>query len=108
MSAENRPAHSPLGASSAERWMSCPGSVSLIKQLDLDETDEPEYRGLGIAAHEAGAHCLKNKLDAWEVMGEKFHGFEVDENMANVNYFPMGQRGRQKFGGTSLKGFVVR
>jgi Protein of unknown function (DUF2800) len=84
MSAENRPAHSPLGASSAERWMNCPGSVSLIKQLDLDESDEPEYRGLGIAAHEAGAHCLKNKLDAWEVMGEKFHGFEVDENMANA------------------------
>ncbi len=84
MSAEQRPAHSPLGASSAERWMNCPGSVSLIKQLDLDETDEPEYRGLGIAAHEAGAHCLKNGLDAWEVMGEKFHGFEVDLNMANA------------------------
>lgn len=84
MSAEQRPVHSPLGASSAERWMNCPGSVSLIKELDLDDTDEPEYRGLGIAAHEAGAHCLKNKLDAWEVVGEKFHNFEVDENMAHA------------------------
>ena len=84
MSAEQRPAHSPLGASGAERWMNCPGSVSLIKELNLEETDEPEYRGLGISAHEAAAHCLKNKLDAWEIMGEKFHGFEVDENMANA------------------------
>ena len=84
MSAEQRPAHSPLGASSAERWMNCPGSVTLIKQLDLDDTDEPEYRGLGIAAHEAAAHCLKNGLDAWEVIGEKFHGFEVDQNMGQA------------------------
>lgn len=84
MSAENRPAHSPLGASSAERWMNCPGSVTLIKQLDLDETDEPEYRGLGIAAHEAAAHCLKNSFDAWEIMGEVFHEYPVDQNMAQA------------------------
>ena len=85
MSAENRPAHSPLGASSAERWMNCPGSVALIKELNIsEETDEPEYRGLGIAAHEAGAHCLKNTLDAWEVIGEKFHGKEVDQGMAQA------------------------
>jgi hypothetical protein len=64
--------------------MNCPGSVSLIKELNLPETDEPEYRGLGIAAHEAGAHCLKNGLDAWEVIGQKFHTFEVDTNMANA------------------------
>ena len=82
MSTEQRPIHSPLGASSAERWMNCPGSVTLIKQLNLEETDEPEYRGLGIAAHEAGAHCLKNGLDAWEVIGEKFYEIEVDDAMA--------------------------
>jgi hypothetical protein len=65
--------------------MNCPGSVALIKALNIQEdTDEPEYRGLGIAAHEAGAYCLKNKLDAWEVMGEKFYNFEVDENMAQA------------------------
>lgn len=84
MSTEQRPIHSPLGASSAERWMACPGSVALIKALDLPETDEPEYRGLGTAAHEAGAYCLKNKLDAWEVIGEKFYGFDVDQEMANA------------------------
>lgn len=85
MSSEQRPIHSPLGASSAERWMNCPGSVALIKELNIqEETDEPEYRGLGIAAHEAGAYCLKNGLDAWEVIGEKFHNYEVDLNMAQA------------------------
>ncbi len=85
MSAENRPAHSPLGASSAERWMNCAGSVALIKDLRIEEdTDEPEYRGLGISAHEAAAHALKNDLDAWEIMGEKFHNYSVDENMAQA------------------------
>ena len=84
MSTEQRPIHSPLGASSAERWMNCPGSVALIKSLNLEETDEPEYRGLGIAAHEVGAYCLKNKLDAWEVIGEKFYEYEVDQAMAQA------------------------
>lgn len=85
MSSEQRPIHSPLGASSAERWMACPGSVSLIKELKIEEeTDEPEYRTLGTAAHEAAAHCLKNNMDAWEVIGEKFDKHEVDLNMANA------------------------
>lgn len=91
----DRPAHSPLGASSAERWLSCPGSVALIKKLAIAETtDEPEYRGLGVAAHEAAAHCLKEGLDAWEIIGERFHtspkaspiptGYEVDKEMADA------------------------
>lgn len=39
MSTEQRPAHSPLGASSAERWMNCPGSVALLKDLKMETTD---------------------------------------------------------------------
>jgi hypothetical protein len=69
MTAE-RPAHSPLGASSAERWIKCPGSVTFIKELDLTEvSDEPDYRRNGTAAHEAIAKCLTEGLDAWEVIG---------------------------------------
>lgn len=79
-----KPAHSPLGASSAERWLKCPGSVALIKRLQLDETDEPEYRGLGIAAHELAAMCLREGFDAWELIGEKYHGFAVDKEMADA------------------------
>ncbi len=72
-------AHSPKGASSAERWMNCPGSAVLLAKLTLPETDEPEYRGLGIAAHEAAHACLTGNLDSWEIVGQKFHGYEVGE-----------------------------
>lgn len=72
-----QPAHSPLGASSAERWMNCAGSVALIKELEItEETDEPEYRTLGTAAHAALAHCLTSWQDGWEVVGETFGAWE--------------------------------
>lgn len=64
------PAHSPLGASSAERWMNCVGSTALIKKLTLPDTDEPDYRAEGTAAHEKLAKCLEQGLDAWEIAGE--------------------------------------
>lgn len=83
MSAEqSRPAHSPLGASSAERWMNCPGSIALLKALTLPETDEPDWTREGIAMHEAAAHCLEQKLDTWEITGQTFHDTVVDEEMA--------------------------
>lgn len=81
---QTKPVHSPLGASSAERWMNCPGSVSLIKVLAMPETDEPEYRALGIAAHELAAVCLREGQDTWELIGEKFHNQEVDKEMADA------------------------
>lgn len=80
---EERPVHSPLGASSAERWMNCPGSVALIKELTLPETDEPDYRAEGTAAHEAIAKCLTQELAAWEVIGEKFKGVEINVKIAD-------------------------
>src|ERR1700731_3319830 len=78
------PTHSPLGASSAERWMNCPGSVALIKKVGLDTTEEPDYRREGTAAHEALAHCLRQGLDAWEVVGQKFYETEVTAEMADA------------------------
>lgn len=81
----NRPAHSPLGASGAERWMNCAGSVALIKSLTLPESDEPDYRITGTAAHALGAHLLAHpQIEAWELIGEKFEGMEVDAEMANA------------------------
>lgn len=64
------PAHSLLGASGAERWMNCPGSVTLLKALQLDESDEPEYRTLGVAAHDLAAKALRGNLEAWELVNE--------------------------------------
>lgn len=79
-----RPEHSPLGASSAERWMNCPGSVHLIRNLQLPPSDEPEYRSLGTSAHLALNKCLSENLEAWEVMGQKFGVHVCDDDMANA------------------------
>jgi hypothetical protein len=76
--------HSPLGGSSAERWMSCPGSNVILKKLALPESDAPDYRTDGVAAHEAAAHCLQNGLDTWEIVGQTFHGVEVSPVMADA------------------------
>lgn len=78
------PAHSPLGASSAERWMNCPGSTALIRQLTLEETDDPDYRRQGTTAHAALAHCLVNGCDTWEIVGMYFEGEEVTVEMADA------------------------
>jgi hypothetical protein len=78
MTTETRAAHSPLGASGAERWMNCPGSVTLLKRLDLSETDEPEYRSRGTSAHSVGYECLTQGKDAWEFAGEEHGKHEAD------------------------------
>lgn len=62
--------HSFLGASSAERWMACPGSVALIKAIALTadpEAEEPDYRRDGVQAHALAAMCLEADVDAWEL-----------------------------------------
>lgn len=83
--AAERPIHSPLGASSAERWGNCPGSVELLKLLAIHaESDEPDYRAEGIAMHEAAAHILETEAESWEVVGQKFHGVEIDVPMADA------------------------
>ena len=59
---DNLPAHSPLGASGAERWMNCPASVTL-SQGHQDE--ESEHASLGTAAHAIAEHCLRNNVAPW-------------------------------------------
>lgn len=64
--AEKLPAHSPLGASGAYRWMVCPGSVGLSKGVDDPES---EFAALGTAAHALFEYCLSGGSDAWEHIG---------------------------------------
>ncbi len=85
MATEIRPPHSPLGASAAERWMNCPGSVALIKELRIPvDSDEPEYRSEGTTAHAAGYAALVGDMEAWELLGQKFGKHEVSDVMANA------------------------
>lgn len=84
--------HSSLGASGAERWMNCVGSVALLKKLAEAilamgiplEGDDPDYRREGTAMHEAGEHCLREGLDTWEIVGETFNETVIDEPMAHA------------------------
>lgn len=56
-------AHSNLGASSAHRWMACPGSVALIASLPAKD-DETSYAAEGTKAHELAELCLLQGMDA--------------------------------------------
>lgn len=83
--AAEQPEHSPLGASSAERWMNCSGSIALLKALELPESDEPDYRRDGTAAHDFNARLLKRGGDAWELIGETHeNGAECTAEMAEA------------------------
>ncbi len=65
-------AHSPLGASSASRFLKCPGSPRLVASLGVNPSEDPleheEWTRAGTAAHDLGADCLvKGDVDAWEL-----------------------------------------
>lgn len=80
-------AHSPLGASSAKRFLECPASVGLGWGV-VD--DESEHASLGTAAHSLAEQCLKAGVDAWEVIGAKVSmardvdDVVVDKDMADA------------------------
>lgn len=89
---EERPVHSPRGASGAHRWMNCAGSVQLIAQLVekygnvITKTAAPAAEGT--VAHAVGAECLEEGVDAWEHGGEDREAdgwkFKVDEGMIDA------------------------
>ena len=79
--------HSPLGASSAERWMNCSGSVPLM--ASAGKREDSEFAKLGTAAHDFGAKALIGGQDAWEFVGDKYVGsdgqeIECDQPMADA------------------------
>lgn len=75
--------HSKLGASSAKRWMNCPGSVQLIDSLKEEEKSS-SAAALGTAAHALGETCLIEDTEPWMHEGEEFDGFEVDAEMVEA------------------------
>lgn len=58
---EEHEVHSHIGASSAYRWMNCPGSVRLLQLVTAHSTSE--YAELGTAAHALCELCLRNGHD---------------------------------------------
>lgn len=74
-------AHASLGASSAYRWIACPGSVRLSAGI---ESTSSVYAREGIAAHELCQMCLNSGQDAIEFIDREIDEFVVDEEMAEA------------------------
>lgn len=80
MSEDNK-VHSEHGASSAYRWLACPGSVSLSRGIP-DKTSP--YAIEGTVAHELAELALKKDRDAEFWVGLKIEGITVTEEMAEA------------------------
>lgn len=66
-------AHSPIGASSMERWSTCPGSIRLSKGI---KGRESAYALEGTKAHELAATILE-----CELAGQPWHDPDADPEM---------------------------
>lgn len=77
--------HSPLGASGAHRWMNCPGSYTLCKDLPSESST---YANEGTAAHELLEWCLRYGKEPIEYpepeITVKGESFPVDDEMCDA------------------------
>jgi len=72
MSAES---HAILGASSASRWIGCPGSVNAIAALPKREVERTSlYADEGTAAHNLAERCLREDIDPAHSLGKTTPG----------------------------------
>ena len=70
--------HASLGASSAHRWLACPGSVRMTEGMpDI----ESEYAVEGTVAHELLNRALTKRLPADTWLGTESHGVEITDEM---------------------------
>ena len=72
--------HSTLGASSASRWMACPGSIRLSEQAPPRPTSEAAIEGT--AAHALAELCLTKGQEPDVDIGTSLEGVEVTADMA--------------------------
>ena len=74
--------HSQIGASSAERWFNCPGSVREVAKCPPQP--ESEYAKEGIAAHRLAEMCLRSGNGPHEHCGVPIWGIMVTPEMAEA------------------------
>ena len=88
--------HSKTGGSSVDRFLNCPGSVSLLRGMGSGtvESDEPDYRADGTIAHEVASECLRRDLDAWEFLIPGLRRYTDEHATAVQEYinFVLGRR----------------
>lgn len=85
-------AHSPIGASIADRWMNCPGSVRLSK--DIPKTTS-KYAEEGTYAHAVAADVLLEKKDPWP-QGISDEMVSAIQTYTGVIYEDLGNLGEKK------------
>lgn len=73
--------HSHLGASSSYRWMACPGSVALSKDVPRKDT---VFSKEGTAAHKLGEIAYEAGMHPSNWLGEKIEDVEVTNNMVDA------------------------
>lgn len=73
--------HTELGASTAARWMACPGSIQLIRTVPTPPSTE--YAEEGTAAHALGELALRKGVDPDMWVGLELEGVAVDDDMAD-------------------------
>ena len=74
--------HAILGASSAHRWMQCPGTIKLTKDLPRQTS---KYAHEGTAAHALAERVLNGELlIPQELKGTEIDGVLVTEEMCNA------------------------
>lgn len=72
--------HSPLGGSSAHRFMACAASFLMQREEIENGTFEDvpsEFAALGTGAHELGALCLTDSTEPFEHLSEEFNGYKA-------------------------------
>lgn len=78
-------AHAVLGASSAARWMACPGSIRLSEG---QPNSSSKYADEGTAAHQLAERCLSRGANADQLVGTvevvRNQPWEVTEEMAEA------------------------
>jgi hypothetical protein len=76
-------AHAELSPSSAERWMTCPGSVVLCKGIP-DKSSK--YADEGTAAHAIAAACLTSGEDAYSYVGAQVNVADEGEEEVLIKF----------------------
>jgi hypothetical protein len=72
--------HASLGASTASRWMACPGSVSLTQHIAPRPSSI--HAEEGTAAHALAELCLRKGHDPVTFVGTTLEGVDITDEMA--------------------------